>query len=481
MTQRPRQLLRTGSASVAAALLSGAVPAAQAAPDTPPQAAETRRPNVIIILADDLGYGDLGCMGAKDLKTPAVDSLAATGTLFTRFYAASSVCSPSRASLLTGRYPLRAGLPGNSPSQRNAPGGLPVDQVTMAQTFQAAGYATAHIGKWHLGYTPPQMPNQRGFDESFGHMGGCIDNYSHFFYWDGPNVHDLWRNGQEVHEDGRFFPDLMVQDAARFLKANRERPFFLFFAMNLPHYPYQPVSDLREQYRSLPYPRDLYGAFVATMDARIGQLMQQVDGLGLRDETIVIFQSDNGYSTEERAHFGGGSAGGLRGAKFSLFEGGIRVPAIISWPGHIPQGAVRQQVAHGADWLPTLADLTGVPLLEPDIDGKGLGGVIQSPEAASPHEVLHWQNGRGTNAQWAVREGEWKLIANVTDTSPGAGGAPRIPLWLSNIAKDPEETRNYADDNPAVVARLRRLHDTWAAQAERPATRAVNPAVQSEK
>ena len=160
-------------------------------------------PNVILIVTDDQGAADAGCYGAQDLVTPGIDSLAARGVRFTQFYSAAPVCSPSRAGLLTGRYPLRAGLIGNAGSQPGGEG-VPTEQITLAEMFQAAGYATAHIGKWHLGYKPDQMPNAQGFDFSFGHMGGCIDNYSHFFYWSGPNRHDLYRNGQEVFCQGGF-------------------------------------------------------------------------------------------------------------------------------------------------------------------------------------------------------------------------------------------------------------------------------------
>jgi arylsulfatase A len=187
------------------------------------------RPNVIVILTDNQGSADAGCYGVKDLITPAIDLIAARGVRFTQFYAAAPVCSPSRAGLLTGRYPLRCGVTGNCASQRGGKEALPASEKTMADMFRAAGYRTAHVGKWHLGYTPETMPNVRGFDRSFGHMGGCMDNWSHFFYWAGPNVHDLHRDGVEVHEDGRFFPDLCVEEASRFMEANRERPFFLYW------------------------------------------------------------------------------------------------------------------------------------------------------------------------------------------------------------------------------------------------------------
>ena len=182
-----------------------------------------QNPNVILIVTDDQGAADAGCYGAKDLVTPAMDSLAARGVRFTQFYSGAPVCSPSRACLLTGRYPLRAGLVGNAASPPGGEG-MPTEQVTIAEMLKAAGYATAHIGKWHLGFKADQMPNSQGFDYSFGHMGGCIDNLSHFFYWQGPNRHDLYRNGREVFYPGRFFGDLMVEETSRFLEQNRARP-----------------------------------------------------------------------------------------------------------------------------------------------------------------------------------------------------------------------------------------------------------------
>lgn len=415
-----------------------------------------RKPNVIVILTDDQGSVDAGCYGSRDLVTPAVDTLAARGVRFSQFYAAAPVCSPSRAGLLTGRIPLRAGVPGNVSSKQGV-SGMPAQQVTIAEMLKAAGYATAHIGKWHLGYDAETMPRNQGFDYSFGHMGGCIDNYSHFFYWNGPNRHDLWRNEDEVFHNGEFFPDLMVDEASRFIEKNRDRPFFIYFAMNAPHYPYQGDEHWLKYYAESPYPRNLYSAFVSTLDSRIARLMRQVDQFGLREETIFIFQSDHGHSTEERAHGGGGNAGPFRGAKFSLFEGGIRVPAIISWPGKLPQGAVRNQVAHSCDWLPTIAELCGVPLLEKDVDGKSLAAVIQSDASATPHNVLHWTIGNS----WAIREGDWKLIGNPRDTSNQAPLGPEDKLFLVDLESDIAERKNVADNHPEIVTRLREMHEQW--------------------
>lgn len=419
-------------------------------------AAEDRPPNVIVILTDDQGTIDANCFGAKDLVTPGIDGLAERGVRFTQFYAAAPVCSPSRAGLNTGRYPVRAGVPGNVSSQQGHAGMSP-DQVTMAEMFRAAGYATAHVGKWHLGYTPDTMPNNQGFDHSFGHMGGCIDNYSHFFYWQGPNRHDLWRNGTEVYHDGRYFPDLMVDETVQFIEQQRERPFFVYFAINLPHYPYQGDAHWLEYYRELPYPRNLYAAFVSSMDARILRLTQALDRLNLRQQTIIVFQSDHGHSCEERAHFGGGNAGPYRGAKFSLFEGGIRVPAAISWPGRLPENAVRGQVAHSCDWLPTLAELCGVPLLNEDIDGRSLASVIRSDAAPTPHDSLHWTTGNS----WAVRQGDWKLLGEPKDTSNKGELTADDKLFLVNLAEDAAEMRNMAAENSEVVNRLKSLHQQW--------------------
>jgi arylsulfatase A len=421
-------------------------------------AAEPVKPNVIVILTDDQGTADLRIAGATDLETPHLDELARHGVRFTQFYAAAPVCSPSRAGLLTGRHPVRAGMPSNGPSQAGQPG-MPTAEITIAEMLGAAGYATGHVGKWHLGYSPETMPLGQGFDFSFGHMGGCIDNYSHFFFWDGPNRHDLQRDGREVHAPGRFFADLMVDEAAGFISRNKEKSFFLYFAINEPHYPYQGEPKWIEHYARLPYPRNLYAAFLSTMDERIGRLLAHVDELGLRQRTIVIFQSDHGHSTEERAHFGGGSAGGLRGAKFSLFEGGIRVPAIISWPGQIPQNQFRTEVAYGCDWLPTLADLCGAALPTTKLDGKSLVPLIRSTSAHSPHDVLHWQSGEG----WAVRSGDWKLLVDAQDTSVRAPGKRIEGPFLVNLRDNPSETMNVAREHPDVVECLKRLHAEWKA------------------
>jgi arylsulfatase A-like enzyme len=307
------------------------------------------------------------------------------------------------------------------------------------------------------------MPNGQGFDYSFGHMNGCIDNYSHFFFWSGPNVHDLYRNGAEVFHDGEFFPDLMVREAGAFMEQHRAERFFIYYAVNTPHYPYQGEAKWLERFKQLPYPRNLYAAFMAVQDERLGALFAKVDALGLRERTVIVFHSDNGHSTEERAHFGGGASGPYRGAKFSLFEGGIRLPAIISWPGSLPQNQVRDQLAHACDLLPTLAELTGTKLPGNPLDGRSLAAVVRRADAPSPHatSALHWQLGTGANAEWAVREGDWKLVVNTRDTGTADGNWPRLPLFLANLKDDPGERINLVDKHPEIVARLRRLHEAY--------------------
>lgn len=422
-----------------------------------------RRPNVVLIFTDDQGTVDLNCYGAKDLHTPNLDALAKRGTRFTQFYIGAPVCSPSRAALLTGRYPQRAQLDRNAPSHKGK-GGMPTEQVTMAEMLKSNGYATGHVGKWHLGYTPETMPNGQGFDYSFGHMGGCIDNYSHFFYWVPPNLHDLWRNGKEVWHEGEFFGDLMVKECRQFIEQHKEESFFLYWAINMPHYPIQGQAQYRAMYKDMSEPRKSYAAFVSTVDEKIGQVIQTLDDFGLRNDTIIIFLSDHGHSEEIRNNFGGGggSAGPFRGHKFTLWEGGIRVPCILSWPGRVPEDEVRDQKAISIDWLPTLAHYCDVKLPERKIDGLNIAPMIESVLTPSPHQVLHWQLGK----QWAVREGNWKLVVNgPASTYKGRKIKPE-KVFLSNLADDVSETHNLAAKFPEVVEKLTKLHEGWAREVK---------------
>lgn len=426
-----------------------------------------KKPNVIVILTDDQGTIDLNSYGAKDLHTPHIDQLAKEGVRFTQFYAAAPLCSPSRASMLTGLNPHAAGLPNNAPSMKGM-AGMPTDRVTMAEAMKEAGYATGHIGKWHLGFSPETMPNGQGFDYSFGHMGGCIDNYSHFFYWNGPNRHDLYENGKEIWADGQYFPDLMTEKANAFIDQHKEEPFFLYYAINLPHYPLQPTAQWREHYKDLEQPRADYAAFVSTIDERVGELMKTLESLGLRKNTIVIFQSDHGHSVEDRAFGGGGNAGPYRGAKMSLFEGGIRVPAIISYPGTIPQNEVRDQMALNIDWFPTILDYTGAEAKE--LEGKSLKPLIENTTDKTAHEVFRWKQG----VSWAVRKGDWKLIGFPRDPTRKAPLDPENDvLFLSNLKEDASEMKNLAASYPAKVTELLEAYMAWdyAGEDDRPKAR----------
>jgi len=427
----------------------------------PVPAAPSPRPNVILIFADDQGTLDLNCFGSGDLYTPNLDGLAKRGVRFTQFYVGAPVCSPSRATLMTGRYPQRAGVPGNVPSH---PGqkGMPTEQVTIAEVLRAAGYRTALFGKWHLGTLPECSPTGQGFDEFFGHKSGCIDNWSHFFYWVPPHFHDLHRNDEEVYEDGQHFTQLIVREARRFLDENRQRPFFLYLPFNIPHYPLQPYTKYREMYEKkekMTWQRRQYGAWVSTMDDAIGEVLAKVDELKLRERTLIVFLSDHGHSIESRANGAGGNAGKFRGNKFTLWEGGIRVPCVASLPGRIPQGETRDQMAVSADWLPTICQYCGVDTPKRILDGQSIVPLIESPTAPTPHEVFYWQSG----GQWAVRRGDWKLVATGARNRPDA----KAELFLSNMAEDVTETNNIARQHPEIVRELVDLHEKWTVDVKR--------------
>lgn len=424
--------------------------------------AHEKRPNVIIIYTDDQGSVDMNCYGAKDLCTPNMDRLAQQGVRFTQFYAAP-LCSPSRASLLTGLTPQRAGVPSNVGGKI----GLPGNKYTMAEMFKDAGYKTAVIGKWHLGDMPEMRPNAQGFDYSFGDLAtGCIDNYSHFFFWGGPNRHDLYRNGQEVFYPGQYYPDLIVKEAGQFMEQNKAAPFFIYLAFHAPHYPYQGEPKWLDYYRSkgVPYPRDLYAALLSTLDEKIGIVLEKLSELGLRDNTIIILQSDNGHSVEVRAHSGGGSAGIFRGAKFSLFEGGFRVPAIISWPVKIAKGEVRNQMGVCADWMPTLAEMCGINLDAKELDGKSLLPVILNSSAPDVHhEIFCWKYQKS----WAARNGKWKLLGNPIDDTQDKGILTKNDsLFLVDLESDPGEVNNICKQHPDIVNKLKMQYKDWLIKNE---------------
>ncbi len=429
-----RQALR--SLGAGAALLA-ASPLLSCAP--PP----TRRsqPNVIFILADDLGYGDLGCYGGVDVRTPNIDALAESGTRLSQFYVTAPVCTPSRMSFLTGRhynYGIEPGL------------GMRASEVTLAEMFGAAGYRTALFGKWHMGIPEEVSPNNQGFDEFLGYKNGAMDSYSHYYYWGGIHRHVLMHNMEELHEEGVYFPDIIVRESTRFIEQNKDQPFFLYVPFNLPHYPLQPAAGAIDRFSHITDPlRRQYAACVWTLDERIGQILACLEDNGLREDTIVVFASDHGPSTEERG--GGGSAGNLRGHKATLWEGGLRVPFIISWPETIAAGQLRTQPAMGTDLLPTLAAYTGVAPPNRHLDGHSLAAVIHSTTAPPLREIMHWVYAE----DWALREGPWKLTVE-----KDAG-------FLSNLDDDPGETNNLGSEHQDLVQRFVASHNDWVQQLAR--------------
>ena len=403
-----------------------------------------RRPNVILILADDLGSRDLGCFGAEDLITDNLDGLAAQGVRFEQFYVSAPACLPSRASLLTGRHAQRTMEVGI---------GMVSDEITLAELLRAEGYRTAVFGKWHLGHKPEVSPHGQGFDRFVGFKYGAIDNYSHYYYWGEGAKPGFWRDGHLRSEAGAYLPELITDEAVKLIGEETEQPFFLYLPYNMPHYPLQPPGEIYQAYDHVSgVARRFYGAFVTAMDQQIGRVLQAVRDRGLEQDTIVIFLSDHGHSEEADAMNGGGSAGPFRGHKGTLWEGGIRVPCIVSWPGTLPAGQVRQQPVMSIDWLPTIADWCGVPLFDLEIDGRSLGPVLASPTAPPTHETLAWY----WNSWSAVRRGRWKLVIDPEGTGQ-----------LSDLTTDPGESRNLLGSQKALARELVDYCNQWRAQVRR--------------
>jgi arylsulfatase A-like enzyme len=434
----------------------GSAAALTAAPQT------RSRPNIVLFLADDLGCHDLGAWGATDLKTPNIDALAAGGARFTDWYAAAPVCAPSRASLLTGRYPTRAGVPTNG-------GALASTEQTVASLLKPAGYATGLFGKWHLGDTADTVPNAHGFDRFFGFHAGCIDYYSHRFYWGEPrtvNYHDLWRDRTEVFEDGQYATELWAREAAQFVRDSHSSPFFLYVPFNAPHYPMHAPRKYTDRFTALAPERRTYAAMISAVDDGVGEVMRTLADSNLLRNTLVLFTADNGATREPRAGLNGqpataGNNAPFRGHKFSAFDGGMHVPMIMNWLGVIPNGEVRGTLGNHVDVLPTLLTAAGVPLPR----DRTLDGFDAIPMAASGapsrHDAIFWSSG----GQLAVRRGSWKLVKNgrIFDGTP-AGAQPLAgedSLFLSNLDEDPGESRNLRRQNPKIVDELDTLAEQW--------------------
>jgi len=433
------------------------------------------RPNVVIFFTDDQGTLDVNCYGATDLHTPNMDKLAETGVRFTQAYA-HTVCCPSRAALLTGRHPNRGGVQNWLQGDRNGTdiqnSNMFASEITIAEVMKEAGYKTALFGKWHLGAKIGHGPLDQGFDHHFGHLSGFIENYRHHFMH-GKGYHDLYNDNEEIWRRGEYFPDMMVDEAVKYIKDTSDDPFFMMVAFNLPHYPEQPTGKFKNAFPELQMPRQSYARVVATVDAQIGRMLKQLDDSGIRDDTIIIFSSDNGHSEENNkgvivenhtsgypfgyyysANGGGGYTGKWIGHKGNYFEGGVRVPAIISYPKARPSGAVRDQAVTVMDWMPTLIDLIGLSQPKAKLDGRSMMSIINNPTAPTSHPVLHfdWQD------KWAVREGDWKLISELNRQTK------ERTYSLHNLADAKPEVKDYSKDKPKLLAHLNNLHEDWTAE-----------------
>ncbi len=440
-----------GAVTTAVGLLGGARPAHATNP--PPG----RPPNVVIVYADDLGYGDIGAYGAPRIRTPHVDRLASEGVRFTDFYVAQAVCSASRAALLTGTYPNRIGILGAlMPQSTN---GIAEAETTLGELLKARGYATAVYGKWHLGHLPPFLPTRNGFDDYLGL----------------PYSNDMWPNHPEkmrfpplplysrdavltINPDQSQLTGEYARQAVAFIEAHREGPFFVYLAHTMPHVPIFASERFRGRSK-----QGLYGDVIEEIDDSVGQVLAALRRLGLERDTLVIFASDNGPWLSYGDH--AGSAGPLREGKGTAFEGGVRVPFVARWPGRIPAGSVVREPAMTIDVLPTIARLVGAPLPPLPIDGLDIAPLLLGePGARSPHEALYFYYGTELRA---LRGGRYKLVlphrSQTLDGKAGSGGIPgkyrqaEVPLALYDLVDDVGETTDVAAAHPDVVARLSAL------------------------
>ena len=438
-------------------LLLASLLAACSSPSTQPDGP----PNIVIIFTDDQGYADLGSYGAEGFTTPHLDQMAAEGMRFTDFYVASGGCSPSRAALLTGSYPQRVGIPHVLSPQSTI--GLHPDEVTIADLLKPLGYATACFGKWHLGHRPQHLPPAQGFD---AYLGIPYSNDMTPDSTKNPNPYARRHpplpliEGVEVMEtepDQTQLTRRYTEHAVAFIEQNKDRPFFLYLPHTFPHVPLFASEAFRG--RSA---RGLYGDVIMEIDWSVGQVLGTLDRLGLSENTLVVFTSDNGPWLVKGEH--SGSTGPLREGKGTTFEGGQRVPCLMRWPGTIPAGAVSREMVTAMDLLPTIARLTGAALPQDRrIDGKDIGPLITGqPGATTPHEAFFFYWGRQLQA---VRSGVWKLhvphryrsMKNATLASashPGQYTQDSIGVALFNLEDDIGETTNLADAHPDVVERL---------------------------
>lgn len=429
---------------------------------TAPSPAEARSPNFVIIYADDLGYGDLGCYGHPTIRTPHLDRMAAEGMRLTDFYSAAEVCTPSRAALLTGRYPIRSGMCHSQfrVLRNKSTGHLPHDEVTLAELLKGAGYATGCIGKWHLGVwsnNPEGHPRKHGFDHYFGlpHSNdmdpmpgnpkgapGRLDQNP--AWWNAP----LYRNEELIERpmDQTTLTKRFTNEAVQFIETNKDKPFFLYFPHSFPHVPLFASADHLGK-----SPRGLYGDVVEELDASVGRVLDTLRRLELDKDTLVFFSSDNGPWLIQ--NLAGGSAGLLREGKGSTWEGGMRVPGIAWWPGKIQPASVQRELATTMDLMPTAAALAGIELpKDRDYDGLDISALLLGKGKVERKEAFLYYRG---DKLYAARQGPWKAHFI---TQPAYGpDKPEAhePAWLFQLAEDPSERFEIGAQHPEVIARLK--------------------------
>ncbi len=417
----------------------------------------TRRPNVILILMDDIGYGDLGSYGAPDARTPNIDRLARGGVRFTDAYANGAQCSPTRAALITGRYQQRVGIEHALMSPRDS-GGVAATGATLPALLKASGYATGLIGKWHLGTRPEFSPNANGFDEFFGFLGAAVDYYNHT---DIAGRSDLYENTTPIEVPG-YLTDVITRRAVSFIDRHTSGPFFLEVAYNATHFPFQPpdhepteaerrAKQFREQPGDpVPATRHDYVRMLERADDGVGDIMSALERYGLARNTLVIFTNDNGgeWLSRNTPFFH---------RKGTLWEGGIRVPLIVWWPGRVPARRTSKQVAITMDLTASILGATGAARPELRLDGIDLLPILRS-EAPVRSRELFWRAGRGS----AVRSGKWKLFIDQPDLSDRH-------LLLFDLSQDPGERNDLARENPAIGTRLRAALSAWAKDVGPPA------------
>jgi arylsulfatase A-like enzyme len=427
------------------------------------------RPNIVFILADDLGYADVGFNGGREISTPHVDRLAASGARLEHFYV-QPVCSPTRAALMTGRYPMRHGLQVGV-VRPWAQYGLPLEERTLAQALKEAGYATAIMGKWHLGhFEPAYLPTRRGFDVQYGHYNGAIDYVTH----DRDGGHDWHRQDRASYDEG-YSTQLLTREAVKFVDdQSRGRPFFLYVPFNAVHAPHQVPEVYKAPYEKLAEPRRTYAGMLAAMDEGIGQILEALDRKGLRENTLVVFSADNGGPMPGKVT----DNGPFRAGKATLYEGGVRAAAAVAWPGRIKPRTVITEPLHMVDWYPTLLKLAGAPLEQKlPVDGRDLWPTLTEGRPSPHSEILINTAPRSG----ALRAGNWKLVMNGNsqemaqlESGREAAAAPAT-IELFDLAADPGERRNLAEANPEKVKELRARYQALADQAIPPKVKPRDP------